>query len=137
MGIRIRSCAWVIVSALVVAGCGGTDAAKRGVEEFRLRAAQRSYAEIYRTAGAELRQGTSEEQFERFMTAIDRKLGTWQSAEDPAWNVMRGTAGHLVRLTYQSQFERGGANEQFLWRIEQGQAVLIGYHVNSPLLVAQ
>jgi hypothetical protein len=137
MGIRVRSCVAVIASALVVAGCGGTDAAKRGVEDFRSRVAQRSYTEIYRSAGAELRQGTSEEQFERFMLAIDRKLGPWQSAEEPAWNVMRGTAGHLVRLTYQSQFERGGANEQFLWRIEHGQAVLLGYHVNSPLLASQ
>jgi hypothetical protein len=137
MGIPIRSCAWVIVSALVVAGCGGTDAAKRGVEEFRSRAAQRSYAEIYRAAGAELRQGTTEEQFERFMTAIDRKLGAWQAAEDPAWNVMRGTTGQLVRLTYESQFARGGASEQFLWRIERGEAVLLGYHVNSPLLASQ
>jgi hypothetical protein len=137
MRIRARSFAWVIVSALVVAGCGGTDAAKRGVEEFRSRAAQRSYAEIYRAGGAELRQGTTEEQFERFMTAVDRTLGAWQSAEEPAWNVMRATTGQLVRLTYQSQFERGGANEQFLWRIEQGEAILIGYHVNSPLLAAQ
>jgi hypothetical protein len=137
MSIRIRSCACVIASALIVAGCGGTDTAKRGVEEFRSRAAQRAYVEIYRAAGPELRQGTTEEQFERFMTAIDRKLGAWQSAEEPGWNVMRGTAGHLVRLTYQSQFERAGANEQFLWRIEHGQPVLIGYHVNSPLLVAQ
>jgi hypothetical protein len=137
MDIRVRSCVWVIVSALVVAGCGGTNAAKRGVEDFRSRVEQRSYAEIYRTAGAELRQGTSEEQFERFMLAIDRKLGAWQSAEEPAWNVMRGTAGHLVRLTYQSQFARGGASEQFLWRIERGEAVLVGYHVNSPLLASQ
>jgi hypothetical protein len=137
MRIRVRSFAWVIVSALVVAGCGGTDAAKRGVEEFRSRAAQRSYAEIYRAGAAELRQGTTEEQFARFMTAVDRKLGAWQSAEEPAWNVMRGTAGHLVRLTYQSQFERGGANEQFLWRVDHGEAILLGYHVNSPLLAAQ
>ncbi len=137
MRIRVRSFAWIIVSALVVAGCGGTDAAKRGVEEFRSRAAQRSYAEIYRAGAAELRQGTTEEQFERFMTAVDRKLGAWQSAEEPAWNVIRGTAGHLVRLTYQSQFERGGANEQFLWRVEHGEAILLGYHVNSPLLAAQ
>jgi hypothetical protein len=87
--------------------------------------------------GAELRQVTTEEQFERFMTALDRKLGTWQSAAEPAWNVSRGTGGHLVRLTYQSQFANGSASEQFVWRIESGAATLIGYHVNSPLLLAQ
>ena len=43
--------------------------------------------------------------------------------------------GHLVRLTYQSQFANGLANEQFLWRIEKSGPALLGYHVNSALLV--
>jgi len=104
---------WVIASALLVAACGGTDEAKRGVAEFRSRAAQKSYGEIYRTAGAELRQGATEEQFERFMTALDRRLGAWQSAAEPSWNVTRGTGGQFVRLTYQSQFAKGGASVFF------------------------
>ena len=80
MRMRFGSCIWVIASALLVAACGGTDDAKRGVAEFRSRATQKSYGEIYRTAGAELRQGTTEEQFQRFMTTLDRRLGAWQSA---------------------------------------------------------
>jgi hypothetical protein len=137
MRIRVRSCVWIIASSVLLAGCGGTDQAKRGVAEFRSRAAQKSYSEIYRTAGAELRQGTSEERFQRFMSALERKLGPWQSADEPVWNVTRGTGGHLVRLTYQSQFANGPASEQFLWRIESGGPALLGYHVNSALLVTQ
>ena len=128
---------WVIASALLVAACGGTDEAKHGVAEFRSRVAQTSYGEIYRTAGAELRQGATEEQFERFMTTLDRRLGAWQSAAEPAWNVTRGTGGHLVRLTYPSQFAKGAASEQFVWRLETGGPALLGSHVNSPLLMAQ
>jgi hypothetical protein len=128
---------WVIASALLVAACGGTDEAKHGVAEFRSRVAQKSYGEIYRTAGAELRQTATEEQFERFMSTLDRRLGAWQSAAEPAWNVTRGTGGHLVRLTYQSQFAKGAASEQFVWRMENGGPALLGYHVNSPLLMAQ
>ena len=134
---RLGSCVWVIASALLFAACGGTDEAKRGVAEFRSRVAEKSYGEIYRRGGAELRQGTSEEQFERFMTALDRKLGAWQSSDEPGWNVMRGAGGHIVRLTYQSQFANGAASEQFVWRIENGVATLLGYHVNSPVLLAQ
>jgi hypothetical protein len=137
MRMRFGSCMWVIASALLVAACGGTDEAKHGVAEFRSRAAQKSYGEIYRTAGAELRQTATEEQFERFMTTLDRRLGTWQSAAEPAWNVTRGTGGHLVRLTYQSQFAKGAASEQFVWRMQTGGPALLGYHVNSPLLIAQ
>ena len=137
MGMRVRSCVWVIASALLFAACGGTDEAKRGVAEFRSRTAQKSYSEIYRMAGAELRQGTTEERFERFMSALERRLGAWQSADEPVWNVTRGTGGHLVRLTYQSQFANGPASEQFLWRLESGGPALLGYHVNSALLVTQ
>ena len=75
MGIHIRSCVWVIAAALLVAGCGGTDEAKRGVAEFRSLMAQRSYAEIYYAAGPELRQVATKEQFERLMTTIDTRLG--------------------------------------------------------------
>jgi hypothetical protein len=49
---------------------------------------------------------------------------------------MRATGGQTVRLTYQSQFAKGGATEQFAWRIEQGAPILLGYHVSSPLLVS-
>ena len=137
MATHVRSCVWIIVSALLVAGCGGTDEAKRGVAEFRSRVAQRSYAEIYYAAGSELRQAATQEQFERLMTTLDTRLGAWQAAEEPAWTVTRGTGGHLVKLTYQSQFARGGASEQFLWRIERDGPVLLAYYVNSPLLLAQ
>ena len=137
MRMRLGSCVWVIASALLFTACGGTDEAKRGVAEFRSRVAEKSYGDIYRTAGAELRQVATEEQFERFMTALDRKLGTWQSADEPVWNVTRGTGGHLVRLTYQSQFANGPASEHFVWRIERGGPTLLGYQINSTLLVTQ
>jgi hypothetical protein len=137
MRMRFGSSMWVVASALLVTACGGTDEAKRGVAEFRSRAAQKSYGEIYRTAGAELRQAATEEQFERLMTTLDRRLGAWQSAAEPAWTVTRGTGGHLVRLTYQSQFAKGAASEQFVWRLDNGGPALLGYHVNSPLLMAQ
>ena len=111
MRMRFGSRMWVVASALLVAACGGTDEAKHGVAEFRSRAAQKSYGEIYRTAGAELRQTATEEQFERFMTTLDRRLGTWQSAAEPAWNVTRGNGGppreaHLPVAVRQGRGER-------------------------------
>lgn len=137
MRLTSRPHIWLLMVAFLLVSCGGTDEAKRGVDEFRTRVAQKSYSEIYRAAAAELRQATTEEEFVRFMTALDRKLGSWQSAAEPVWNVTRGTAGHVVNLTYQSQFAKGAANEQFTWRIESGRAILLGYHVNSPLLVTE
>jgi len=71
--------------------------------------------DVYPSADPGLRQTVTEDKFVAFMTALDRKLGPWQSAGDPAWNVTHGTNGHFVRLT----------------------SILVGYHVNSPLLVSE
>lgn len=129
---------WTLsIVALVLVACStGTDQAQQGVSEFRQRVARKAFAEIHRLAAPEFRRAAAEAQFVRFMTALDRKLGSWQSSVDPEWNVTRGTGGHLVRLTYRSDFAKGAAIEQFAWRIENGTAVLLGYQVNSPLLVS-
>ncbi len=122
-------------AALLVSCGGGTDAAKQGVSGFRAQVAEKSFAEIYQTASPEFRQAASEEQFQRFMAGLERKLGTWQSANEPIWHVTRGTGGHFVGLTYESQFSKGPVTEQFSWRIEHGAPVLVGYNVKSSLLV--
>lgn len=128
---------WLLALPLLLASCGGTDDAKRGVANFRARAAQTSFSEIYWRAAPEFRQSGTEEQFLRVMTALDRKLGRWTSASEPGWNVTRGTGGQVVNLTYQSQFSKGAVSEQFTWRIEDGEPVLLGYHATSPLLITE
>ena len=128
---------WLLVLPLLLASCGGIDDAKRGVANFRARAAQTSFSEIYWRAAPEFRQSATEEEFLRVMTALDRKLGPWTSAGEPGRNVAHGTAGQVVNLTYQSQFAKGAVSEQFTWRIEDGEPVLLAYHANSPLLVTE
>jgi hypothetical protein len=53
--------------------------------EFRTRVAERSFEEIYRMAGPELQQVATPERFVTFMSALETKLGAWQSAKAPAW----------------------------------------------------
>jgi hypothetical protein len=120
-----------------LASCAGTGDAKRGVASFRARAAQTSFREIYWRAAPEFRESVTEDQFQGLMTALDRKLGTWASAPEPGWNVTSGTAGKVVNLTYQSQFANGAASEQFTWRIEGGEPVLLAYRASSPLLITK
>jgi len=128
----------LLALAFVLVSCGGgTDAAKQGVTAFRDRVTHRSFAEIHRTASPEFRQAVTEEQFQRLMTKLERRLGAWQSSKEPVWHVMRGTGGHFVSLTYESQFSKGPASERFTWRIENGASVLLGYNVQSALLVME
>ena len=133
------SCARVgifVVALLTTACTMGTNEAKDGVAEFRARVSRQSFKEIYQAAAPEFRQAATEEEFVRFMSALDRKLGPWQSASEPGWHVARTTAGHSVQLAYESRFTKGPAAEQFAWRIEGGRPVLLGYNVNSRLLVS-
>jgi len=126
------------LAAFVLVSCGGgTDAAKQGVTAFRDRVTHRSFAEIYRTASPEFRQAVTKEQFQRLMGGLERRLGAWQSSNEPVWHVMRSTGGHFVSLTYESQFSKGPATERFTWRIENGAPVLLGYNVQSALLVME
>jgi hypothetical protein len=127
----------LLVLPFLLASCGESDDAIRGVANFRARAAQTSFSEIYWRAAPEFRQSATEEQFLRVMTALDRKLGPWTSAGVPGWNVTRGPAGQVVNLTYQSQFAKGAVSEQFTWRIEDGEPVLLGYQAKSPLLITE
>ena len=134
---RARTLMWLVVVGILLTSCSlGTGEAKQGVSTFRTQVSQQAFSQIYQAAGPELRRAASEEQFVRFMTSVDHKLGPWQSSPEPGWNVTRTTAGHFVKLAYQSQFARGPAVEEFTWRIQNGQAVLLGYHVSSMLLVS-
>ena len=128
---------WLLVLPLLLASCGGTADAKRGVANFRARAAQTSFSEIYWRAAPEFRQSATEEQFLRVMKALDRKLGPWTSAGEPGRNVTSGKTGQVVNLTYESQFAKGAVSEKFTWRIEDGEPVLLGYHATSPLLTTE
>jgi hypothetical protein len=128
----------LLTVALLLTACTlGTNEAKQGVDEFRARVAQRSFSEIYQASAPEFRQASTEAQFVSLMSALDGKLGPWQSGATAGWNVMRGVGGHSVRLRYDSRFAKGTAVEEFNWRIEHGRPVLLGYHVQSPLLASE
>ena len=123
---------------LFLIGCSmGRDEAKQGVAEFRARVSQHAFSDVYQTADPAFQRAVAEDKFVQFMTALDRKLGPWQSAADPGWNVTRTTGGHFVKLMYQSQFAKGAAAEEFTWQIQNGRPSLVGYYVNSPLLVSE
>jgi hypothetical protein len=79
---HLLACCLAIAS---VAGCGGKsrEAAQAATEKFRTRVFLGAYAEIYGQADPEFRASVPEEQFEKLMRAIDRKLGRFQSAGAP------------------------------------------------------
>jgi hypothetical protein len=122
--------------SLLGEGCAKSrEAAERGTQEFRRRVASGEFATIYKEAAPEFQKISAEANFAKFMERIGRKLGMWRSSQPPASHESSGTRGRTVTLTYASHFENGDAGEEFLWRIEGERPILVGYHINSPLLL--
>jgi hypothetical protein len=122
----------------LLVGCGGKsrEAAQAATEKFRARVMVGEYAQIYGQAEPEFRASATEAQFEKLMKAVERKLGRWQAAAEPAWRVNIGTGGRTVFLGYKSEFEKGSASEEFIWRVKDPAPTLVGYHINSPAFLA-
>ncbi len=68
-------------------------------------------------------------------TALRQKLGSLKSSKKKTWNVTHGTGGTLVKLAYESEFDAGRATETFVYRIKDGKAVLVAYHIDSNALL--
>jgi len=127
----------VLALSVLAEGCTKSrETAEAGTQTFRRRAANSEFTSIYRAAAPEFQQSTTEAAFAKLMEGIGRRLGAWQSSKPPAWKVFSGTGGRTVTFGYASQFEKGPANEEFIWRIQGDRAILVGYHINSPLFLA-
>jgi hypothetical protein len=123
--------------SLLVGGCAESrGAAEAGTREFRVRCARAEFSRIYKEAAPEFRNKVAEADFTKLLEAVREKLGTWQSSKPPAWTAFSGTGGRRMTLKYDSQVEKGAAVEEFVWRIQDGRGILLGYQINSPVFLA-
>jgi hypothetical protein len=95
---------------------------------------QAQYEQIYAEASDEFRNhGTRLESLE-FLKKLHDVLGAQKSSSMKNIKVNRTNKGTFVSLVYDTAFELGRADEQFVWMIDGDQAILYGYHVNSDRL---
>ena len=73
--------------------------------------------------------------FTKLLAAVHRKLGNFQSGKTANWNDNATTGGHYLTLQRTAQFERGPAQEEFVFKMDGQEAVLIGYHIASNTLI--
>jgi hypothetical protein len=126
----------LITLSIVGSGCAKSrETAASATQEFRRRAFAEDWLSIYKGAEPDFRKSISEADFVKMMNGVHGKLGGWKSSRDPIWNVNVGTAGRIVKLRFESQFEKGPATEDFVWRIQNDQGTLLGYQINSPIFI--
>ena len=129
---------WIaMATAALVASCSpvaDTKAAEAGVDRFHRALDTGALAAAYDASAPDMKSVTSREQFVGMFGAVHQKLGAYKSGKTVGWKDNKGTGGHYVVLNREAQFEHASATEEFVFRMDKGEAVLAGYHVTSSVL---
>jgi hypothetical protein len=103
--------------------------AKRAVDVFHSQLDSEQYSSIYQATGSEMKEVTSEPNFEERLQRAHQTLGAVQDSvpKGVEFQLAQGT----IRLDYDTTFARGSGREQFVWKVTDGQAILYGYRIDS------
>jgi hypothetical protein len=109
--------------------------AEEAVPKFHEQLDAGQFQDIYEQSGEDLKQAANRQEFIALLDAVHRKLGNTQSATKRGWAVNYVTSGTFVTLNYLTAYAEGEAHEQFVYRLDGQQALLVGYLVNSNTLI--
>ena len=121
-----------------LAGCSvGHDlpAVNAAVGVFHQELNAQDFDKIYSDAGPDFKNASSQADFTQLLSAIHRKLGNYVSGAAGGWNDNVNTSGHFVTVGFSARYEQGAAEENFVYRIDNGNALLAGYHISSNALI--
>jgi len=112
-----------------------TKSAEQAVTAFHRAMDAQQYEPIYNSSDAQMKKAVSRDRFVKLLTVFHAKLGSFKNGKTVGWNDSATTSGDYVTLNRDAVFERGPATEQFIFRMDGNRASLVGYHVNSDLLI--
>ena len=136
----MRATLLALVLALCAPGCFfvvDTAPAEAEVEQFHRLLDEGRFETLYAQTGSEFKAASKQEEFVAILEAVHRKLGTVQKCEKTRTDTNVSNRGNSVGLTYQTTFAEGPATERFSFHIVDGKPVLVGYNVNSNLLITK
>lgn len=94
-----------------------------------------NFDKIYNAGSSDLKAAATKEKFIKILSAVHSKLGTYKIGQSAGWNDNATTGGHFVTINYQADYEKGAATENFVYRVQGDQPLLVAYHVNSDALL--
>jgi len=129
------------IIATLFSGCAPPNVNKEAVERavigFHYQLDSEEYSALYEHADADLKKATSQDDFEKLLRAVHKKLGHVLSANPAGSVVTAGTNGTYVQSTYETTFVEGKGIEQFVWRMRDDRLSLYGYTINSNELITK
>lgn len=126
----------VLAAAAALAGCSmGQDmsATDSAVADFYAKLNNGQFAAITAAAGPEIKNGSAD--FTQLVEGVHKKLGIFRSTSRQGFNDNINNGDHTFTASYASVYSSGPATENFIYRLNSGKPVLIGYHVESAALL--
>ncbi len=130
---------WIIIAALgLLAACSGGEnvvSADAAVARFHRQLNAGQFSEIYSQSSKGMKSSSSKTDTVQLLTAVQRKLGAFQSAKRTGWRVNYNTSGNNTVVAYESVYARGKATETFTFVGDSKNPQLLGFNINSPVLI--
>jgi hypothetical protein len=110
-------------------------ACEQGINRFHFLLDSEQYRIIYNEADEEFHRTTVEPDFVGGLKAVRDKLGPVKKSElrsiKVSWTIPQGETEVVIHRTI---FANGSAMEQFMWRLRNNKAFLVGYTIDSNAL---
>jgi hypothetical protein len=114
-----------------------TARAETEVATFHKRFNASEFGVIYDLSSDDFKQSARKDDMVRFFEAVRLRLGEAIDRKKVRWEVNYHTSGTIVSVTYETQFKKGNATEQFMFRMSSSNVVLAGYRIDSRDLITQ
>jgi hypothetical protein len=105
--------------------------AQAGIAAFHKSLNAADFAGIYAGASKDMKSTATPDAVNQLLTSVHTNLGNFQSGNMISWKDNVENGDHFVSITYASKFDRGSANEDFIYRLDNSGASLAGYHITS------
>jgi hypothetical protein len=128
----------LFIGALILTSCNpvkSTAEADKAAAEFHALFDAEDYEKIFDAAHADFKASQPKVDTIDFLRSVREKLGTTKSTNRTRWQANSFNMKTNVVLTFETEFENGKGVETFTYRIADGSAVLLGWHVSSNALV--
>jgi len=93
-----------------------------------------AYDEIYENATEEFRRSAKREDLDHLFGNIREKMGSARKPTATGFHVNWRNGILWIDQSFSTQFEKGTAQEYFVWKIQQDQPRLYNYRIDSPNL---
>lgn len=123
-----------LAAPVVLASCGIQQAvgdAAKEITTFHSELDGQEYDMIWANAAPELHSAATNEQFEKLLEAIHRKLGNVKQSSQVGWKENATTNGTFVEVQMDTTFEKGSGHESFTYIQHDKHLQLMGYFINS------